>query len=74
MSTSQNKVSDAFKITGNWTLQSKRLQEKFSQLTDDDLKLEIGKEEQLLTKVATRINKGRNEVINIINKTQRETT
>lgn len=72
MSTSQNKGNDVFKITGDWKVQSKKLQEKFPRLTADDLKLEAGKDEQLLIRVETRLNKGRKEVIDIINKTQRD--
>jgi uncharacterized protein YjbJ (UPF0337 family) len=72
MDTNQNKNSETFKITGNWDAQSKQLQEKFSQLTDADLKFETGKENELLTRVESRLNKKREEVINIIKKTQTE--
>jgi hypothetical protein len=64
-----NKSIEAFKITGNWEKQSKQLKEKYSQLTDADLKFEPGKENDLLKRVETRLNKKREEVINIINKT-----
>ncbi|MPQ47301.1 hypothetical protein GCQ56_09790 [Marinifilum sp. N1E240] len=70
MDTNRNKSNDAFKITGNWTNQSKRLKEKYSQLTDADLKFEAGKENELLNRVESRLNKKRNEVINIIKKVQ----
>lgn len=72
MDASQNKSSETFKITGNWGVQSKQLQEKFSQLTDADLKFETGKENELLSRVESRLNKKREEVINIIKKTQTE--
>ena len=67
-----NKNNETFKITGNWDVQSKQLKEKFSQLTDADLKFETGKENELLSRVETRLNKKRDEVINIIKKTQTE--
>jgi len=70
MEKSQNKGTQAFTITGNWGDQSKVLKEKFSQLTDADLKFETGKENELLTRVETRLNKNREEVINIIKKGQ----
>lgn len=70
MDTNQNKGNEAFKITGNWADQSKQLKEKFSQLTDADLKYETGKEDELLSRVETRLNKKREEVINIIRKGQ----
>lgn len=70
MENSTNKTSDAFKITGDWTQQSKALQSKFTQLTDADVKFESGHEEDLLKRVETRLNKKRDEVINIIRKGQ----
>jgi len=70
MDTTPNRNNDVFKITGNWDEQSKGLKEKFSQLTDSDLKFETGKENELLERVGTKLNKGREEVINIIKKGQ----
>lgn len=61
-------TTENFKITGDWAAQSKILKEKFSQLTDADLKFEPGKEPELLTRIETKLNKKREEVINIINK------
>ena len=65
-----NKNVETFKITGNWANQSKTLKGKFPQLTDADLKFETGKENELLGRVETRLNKKREEVINIIKKGQ----
>ena len=70
MENSNNKTAESFKITGNWETQSKDLKSKFSQLTDEDLKFEPGKENDLLKRVETRLNKKREEVINIIKKGQ----
>lgn len=70
MENNQNNGHENFKITGNWDHQSKQLKEKFNQLTDADLKFETGKENELLTRVETRLNKKREEVINIIKKGQ----
>jgi len=39
------------------------LKEKYSQLTDADLKFEAGKENELLGKVETKLNKKREEVL-----------
>ncbi|MCC5923261.1 MAG: hypothetical protein JJT77_05720 [Crocinitomicaceae bacterium] len=66
----QKKNSNEFKVTGNWENQSKELKGKFSQLTDSDLKYESGKENELLERVEKRLNKKREEVINILNNTQ----
>lgn len=70
MDNTHNKTPETFKVTGDWDAQAKQLKEKFSQLTDADLKFEHGKEEELLTRVETRLNKNREEVINIIKKGQ----
>ena len=65
-----NRSNVPFKINGDWKAQSKILKEKFPQLTDADLSFEDGKEEDLLKKVETRLNKKREEVVNIIRKGQ----
>lgn len=70
MDNTKNTHSGDFKITGNWSDQSKALKSKYAQLTDEDLKFEAGKENDLLKKVETRLNKKREEVINIIKKGQ----
>ena len=61
-----------FKVTGNWDNQSKQLKSQFSQLTDSDLKFESGQENEMLGRVETRLNKKRNEVIDILRKNQEE--
>jgi uncharacterized protein YjbJ (UPF0337 family) len=66
MDHSKTKSRDAFKITGNWEAQSKQLKMKYAQLTDSDLKYEVGKENELLGRVESRLNKKRDEVIEII--------
>ena len=73
MENSNKKTTESFKITGNWTTQSKELKSKFSQLTDEDLKFEPGKENDLIKRVETRLNKNREDVISIIKKGQPKT-
>jgi len=68
----QSKSGDTFKITGNWETQSKQIKQQFTQLTETDLKLETGKEEELLSRMQTRLGKNREEVIGIIKKTQEQ--
>ena len=69
MDQSQNKNSEFFKITNNWNWQSKLLlKESFGQLTLADLKFERGKENELLDRIGTRLNKTRQEVSNIFKK------
>lgn len=66
MNITQEQLSEEFKINGDWYTQSKILREKFVQLTDADLKFEPGKENELLKRVETKLNKKREEVIAII--------
>ena len=61
---------EALIVNGTWEPQAKQLKSKFSQLTDVDLKFEIGKENDLLNRIGKRINKSREEGINIIKKGQ----
>ena len=70
METGHSKPTEAFKISGDWANQAKQLKDKFAQLTDADLKFETGKEDDLLKRVEARLNKKREEVINIIRKVQ----
>jgi uncharacterized protein YjbJ (UPF0337 family) len=62
------KTTDGFKITGNWVEQAQSLKDKFPKLTDSDLKFEVGKEEQLVTRLVTALNKKKDEVINLLKK------
>ncbi|AZA99375.1 hypothetical protein EG359_07060 [Chryseobacterium joostei] len=66
MDTNHNKGDKSFKITKDWATQSKQLREKFSTLTDYDLKLEEGKEKEMLERIGNRLRKNREEVLNII--------
>lgn len=70
MEPTQSNGGETFKVTGDWNTQSKQLKEKFSQLTDADLRFETGHENDLLSRIETRLNKKREEVINIIKKGQ----
>jgi len=68
--TPENKTGEQFKISGNWADQSKSLKNKFSLLTDADLKYESGKESELLGRLQNRLNKSREEVMAIIKKAE----
>lgn len=72
MEPTQKKSTESFKISGNWSAQSKQLKEKYPQLTDADLKFEVGKEEELLARLQTRLHKNRDEVIAAIGHTRLE--
>jgi hypothetical protein len=66
MDTKNSKQAEGFRIAGNWSTLSKRLKEKFSQLTDADLKFEPGKENDLLRRIEARLDKKREEIIQLI--------
>lgn len=70
MKKEKNQSTEPFKMSGNWNNQALLLQDKFAQLTDADVKYTEGKEDELIDKIALRIHKKRNEVINIIKKGQ----
>ena len=62
-----NKINkETFKVTGDWAKQSKTLKETFKNLTDADLKLETGKEHDLLSRIQSRLSKTRDEVIKLL--------
>jgi len=72
MEKTQSKNGSTFKVTGNWATQSKELKAQFPKLTDADLKFETGKENEMLTRLESKLNKNRQEVIDIIKKCQPE--
>jgi len=57
-----------FKVKGDWSIQADKLKIKFPTLTDDDLKFETGKENELLGKVGKRLNKNLEETTAILEK------
>lgn len=59
---------EIFKVIGNWSNQSQQLKTKFSQLTDTDLNFKIGQENDMLNRIGIRLNKDREEIIDIIKK------
>lgn len=64
---------ETYQVTGDWGRQSTLLQEKFPELTDDDLEFEEGKEDELIRRMEVRLNIKHDEVVNIIKKGQLET-
>ena len=68
MDSTTQKPDGTFKITGDWNAQTQLLKEKFPQLTEQDLAFFPGQEADLLTRIETRLNKKRDEVISIIRK------
>jgi phage anti-repressor protein len=66
----QIKGTEVFKITGNWEVQAKHLKAKYKKLTDADLKIDSGKETEMVNRLSTRLNMKREKIMSIIKKEQ----
>jgi hypothetical protein len=72
METKQKKTSENFKVTGISLTLSKKLREKYPQLTEADVKFESGKENELVGRLEKKLSKNHEQVIEILNKLQLE--
>ena len=59
-----------FNIADNWENSAKELRKKYSNLSEEDLKFEPGKENDLLNRIGIRLGKKRVEVISMIKNIQ----
>ena len=55
-------------IKGNWKEASGRLKQEYAALTDDDVLLEKGKEEELLGKLQNKLGKTKEQIREILKK------
>lgn len=53
-------------IEGNWNQVKGKLKQKYSDLTDDDLKFQEGKEDELYGRLQEKLGKSKDEVKQII--------
>ena len=60
------RASELFTIKGDWGKQSETLKLKYPQLSNEDVKFEMGKEIDLIKRLETKLNKNRNQVIDIL--------
>jgi hypothetical protein len=67
MMSTKAKVTEKFTITGDWTKLAKLLKEKYSQVTDADLKFETGMEDELLNRLQRRLSRNRDGIIEVLN-------
>lgn len=58
-------------IKGNWNETAGKIKQQYANLTDDDLLLEKGKEEELLGRLQKKLGKTKEEVQKIISKFQK---
>lgn len=56
------------KLKGNWNVAKGKIKQKYADMTDDDLKYEDGKEDELLGKLQKKTGKTKDEVISWIQK------
>jgi uncharacterized protein YjbJ (UPF0337 family) len=55
--------SSEFKLRGNWNELKGKMKQQYAQLTDDDLKYEEGKDDELVGRIQQKIGKTKDEVI-----------
>jgi uncharacterized protein YjbJ (UPF0337 family) len=55
--------STELKLKGNWNEIKGKIKQKYADLSDDDLKYEEGKEDELLGRLQQKIGKGKDQVI-----------
>ena len=67
MSLPSDQTNPTFKISPDWAAQSRGLKQRFSALTDDDLACEPGKENEMLSRIESRLSKDRAAVISFLN-------
>jgi uncharacterized protein YjbJ (UPF0337 family) len=53
-------------LKGNWNETKGKLKQKFAMLTDNDLLLEEGKEDEMLGKLQTKLGKTKEEIHKLI--------
>jgi hypothetical protein len=68
----KNTPAEPFKITGDWTIQARKLRQRFSILNDSDVRFEPGREDMLIKHLETRLGKTREDVITILRRGQPE--
>lgn len=59
------------RIKGNWNELKGQLKQRFSNLTDDDLMYQEGREDELIGRIQRKTGKSQDEVINFINSLSR---
>jgi uncharacterized protein YjbJ (UPF0337 family) len=63
-----SKSNGGTKVTINWNDQMRKLKEKFSILTDKDLRFEQGKLDEMVSRIQMKVGKTRHEIYQLITK------
>ena len=72
MDTSQNQYIENFEMEGDWITQSLILKKHFPELTDEDLRFEEGKKDELILRLEEKLNKPKGEIITLLKMGQPE--
>ncbi len=56
-------IMDKLEIKGNWNELKGKIKQQYADLTDDDLKYEEGKDDELLGRLQKKVGKGRDELV-----------
>ena len=57
---------DKLELKGKWHETKGKLKQNYSQLTDDDLRYEEGREEELIGRLEQKLGKSRDEVVKML--------
>ena len=60
-------MMDKLEIKGNWNELKGKIKQTYGNLTDDDLKYEEGKEDEMVGRLQKKLGKTRQEVIKLLN-------
>lgn len=58
---------NSLEMKGKWNETKAKLKQKFAELTDDDLMLAEGKEEEMVARLQIKLGKSKEEVRDLIN-------
>lgn len=58
-----NNIMDKLELKGNWNILKGKIKQSYAELTDDDLKLVEGKEEELYGRLQQKTGKTRDDLI-----------
>ena len=61
-----NQGMNALQMKGNWNVIKGRLKQKFADLTDNDLRYEEGKEDELVGRIQQRTGKTKQEIERVL--------
>jgi len=56
-------IMDKLEIKGNWNKMKGKVKQAYADLTDDDLKYEEGKDDELLGRLQTKTGKSKDELV-----------